>query len=84
MMRWPMLSGQENGCRLKKKSQRIMLNYKRKDGKNEWEKTSLVGSFKSNGYGLYDIVGNGWDGVKTGIVVIEISVFAGRRVGLRY
>jgi iron(II)-dependent oxidoreductase len=36
-------------------------NYSGTGGKDKWEHTSPVGSFASNGYGLYDMAGNVWE-----------------------
>ncbi len=36
-------------------------NYYGTSGKDRWEYTSPVGSFAPNGYGLYDMTGNGWE-----------------------
>ncbi len=33
-------------------------NYQGTDGKDKWRYTAPVGSFKPNGYGLYDMAGN--------------------------
>jgi len=36
-------------------------NYWKIEGKDIWEKTSPVGSFPANGYGLFDMAGNVWE-----------------------
>jgi len=36
-------------------------NYYGTGGKDKWEKTSPVGSFPANGYGLFDMAGNVWE-----------------------
>ena len=36
-------------------------NYSGTGGKDRWNETSPVGSFASNGYGLYDMSGNVWE-----------------------
>jgi len=36
-------------------------NYDGTGGKDRWEETSPVGSFATNGYGLYDMAGNVWE-----------------------
>ena len=36
-------------------------NYTGTGGKDQWDRTSPVGSFKPNGYGLYDMAGNAWE-----------------------
>ncbi|MBB15739.1 hypothetical protein CMK22_10730 [Candidatus Poribacteria bacterium] len=41
---------------------RDYANYKRTDGKDKWDKLAApVGSFKPNGYSLYDMAGNVWE-----------------------
>ena len=37
---------------------RDYANYKGTDGKDKWDKCAPVGSFKPNGYGLFDMAGN--------------------------
>ena len=37
-------------------------NYFRTGGKDVWSEPSPVGSFSANGYGLYDMAGNVWEG----------------------
>ena len=39
---------------------RDYANYQGTDGKDKWRYTAPVGSFKPNGYGLYDMAGNVW------------------------
>jgi len=36
-------------------------NYSETGGKDKWDKTSPVGSFPANGYGLYDMAGNAYE-----------------------
>lgn len=36
-------------------------NYSGKEGKDQWDRTSPVGVFPSNGVGLYDMAGNVWE-----------------------
>jgi len=36
-------------------------NYGGTGGSDKWDKCALVGSFESNGYGLYDMAGNVWE-----------------------
>jgi len=40
---------------------RDYANYEGTGGKDKWQHTSPVGSFKPNGYGLYDMAGNLWE-----------------------
>jgi len=40
---------------------RDYANYGGTGGKDQWKRTPLVGSFKPNGYGLYDMSGNVWE-----------------------
>ena len=43
---------------------RDYANYKRTDGKDKWDKLAApVGSFKPNGYSLYDMAGNSYEWV---------------------
>lgn len=36
-------------------------NYPSTGGRDEWSRTSPVGSFPPNGYGIYDVAGNVWE-----------------------
>ncbi len=38
-------------------------NYRETGGRDRWSRTSPVGSFPPNGYGLYDMAGNAWEWV---------------------
>ena len=40
---------------------RDYANYQGTDGKDKWQYTAPVGSFKPNGYELYDMAGNVWE-----------------------
>ena len=40
---------------------RDYANYKGTGGKDKWDSCAPVGSFSSNGYGLYDMTGNVWE-----------------------
>ena len=40
---------------------RDYANYKRTGGRDKWDRTAPVGSFKPNGYSLYDMAGNVWE-----------------------
>jgi len=40
---------------------RDYANYKGTGGKDKWEFTAPVGSFKPNGYGIFDMPGNVWE-----------------------
>ena len=40
---------------------RDYANYEGRGGKDKWKSCAPVGSFKPNGYGLYDVAGNAWE-----------------------
>jgi formylglycine-generating enzyme required for sulfatase activity len=57
----PVEGWQANGILGGIRSSHDDANYYGTGGKDKWSKCSPVGSYSSNGYGLYDMAGNVWE-----------------------